>query len=192
MDELAAQALTMPAAGRRAAMAALTRGQQAELMKQLPQATLVKIGRQSVDSLNTYSAVLVKRERVGGELLPGQRCEIHVREKPFAVLMDFVDGPGPTLRIIEKDLKQAEPRGGHTRVDEGFDKEGLYCLMAKAPNGGKGFYAVATRICSDVMSGLPLRVESFDAKGMFESFTFSKVKPLPLPDSFFTLQGTGL
>ena len=39
-----------------------------------------------------YRATLFKQERIGGTLRPAERIEVHFREKPFSVLMDWQEG----------------------------------------------------------------------------------------------------
>jgi len=43
-----------------------------------------------LDAISDYTALLVKRERVGGKLGPYQRIELKVRHQPFSVYMRFV------------------------------------------------------------------------------------------------------
>jgi hypothetical protein len=95
-------------------------------------------------------------------------------------------GMGALLDRFAADLHKAEGLGGMKAVHEGWDTKGLWCTMYIAPNGGKGFAQARARICTDVASRLPARVESFDAGGaVTERYEFSEVKSAVAPDKFF-------
>lgn len=47
-----------------------------------------------------YSCILQKRERVYGRLLPVEVVEVHFREKPFSVYMNWRQGAGRAMRTL--------------------------------------------------------------------------------------------
>ncbi len=95
-------------------------------------------------------------------------------------------GMGPLLERFASDLKKAEAQGGMQVTQEGWDKAGRWCTMYTAPNGGKGFDAAKSRICTDVDSRLPARVEGFDGAGaVLERYVFTDVKAAVHPPKFF-------
>jgi hypothetical protein len=95
-------------------------------------------------------------------------------------------GMGPLLERFESDLKKAVALGGMKVTQEGWDKAGHWCTMYTAPNGGKGFASAKSRICTDVDSRLPARVEGFDGSGaILERYEFSDVRTAVHPPKFF-------
>jgi len=210
-----------------------------KVMTETPQAELIEMGRAKVKELGTYRYRMAKEERVGGELLPVQDIDMYVQEKPFAVRLHYVGGPGkgrkvlynpkeraddfrvrehgflgvfgavwisvesgmakkdsnhtvkeagmgPLLDRFSADLKKAEGIGGMKITQEGWDKSGSWCTMYTAPNGGKGFSAAKSRICTDVDSRLPAKVEGFDGSGtLLERYVFTDVRPAVHPPKFF-------
>jgi hypothetical protein len=100
-------------------------------------------------------------------------------------------GFGPLLTLLTTNFEKANTYGGYARKDEGFDAKGRYCLLFTAPPGAK-VYAARTRVCIAPALGLPVMVESFDAKGMFERFEYEDVVPVQVNDAFFTPKDAGL
>ncbi len=99
-------------------------------------------------------------------------------------------GLGNLLRRFRKDLDRAEPLGGFGVKHEGWDAKGSFCSMWTSPNNGVGFDSARTRICTDLKSGLPSSVESYDAKGvMIETYAFSDAKAVTLSDAFLKPEG---
>jgi hypothetical protein len=95
-------------------------------------------------------------------------------------------GMGRLLDRFESDLVRGEGQGGFKIVHEGWSSDGVWCAMYLPPNAGKGFSAFKTRICSDLLQGLPVKVEGFDAKeNLLERYRFSDVKAVTKPDTFF-------
>lgn len=68
--------------------------ERAELVATLPDEALVSRGREAVRALGIYEAVVTKQERVGGALLPVQKIKVIARPEPFALRLEFLDGPG--------------------------------------------------------------------------------------------------
>ncbi|MBL8951536.1 MAG: DUF1571 domain-containing protein [Myxococcaceae bacterium] len=214
-----------------------------KVMTETPQAELIAMGRESVKALGTYRYKMAKEERVNGELLPVQDIEMYVQEKPFAVRLHYVGGPGkgrkvlynpkerpddfrvrehgflgvfgavwisvesgmakkdsnhtvkeagmgPLLERFSADLKKAEGIGGMKITQEGWDKAGKWCTVYTAPNGGKGFSAAKSRICTDVETRLPARVEGFDSGGaLLERYVFTEFRGAVHPPKFFDSDG---
>jgi hypothetical protein len=102
-------------------------------------------------------------------------------------------GFGPILDHLDQDLKKAASRGGHQRQDEGFDANGHWCLIFTAPDGVKDLYAYRTRMCLDLVLGLPVELQVYDRSGLMERVEISDVRPhlTPAPN-FFTLDAAGL
>lgn len=95
-------------------------------------------------------------------------------------------GMGPLLERFEADLKKAQGMGGMKVTQEGWDKLGHWCTMYVAPDGGKGFASAKSRICTDVDSRLPAKVESFDVAGVVtERYEFSDIRSAVHPPKFF-------
>ena len=74
----------------------------------VPVEELIARGRKSVESLGIYRERMVKRERVGGKVLPSQTVELVVRTQPFAVRFDFLAGPGAGRRVLYNPLVRAD------------------------------------------------------------------------------------
>ncbi len=90
------------------------------------------------------------------------------------------------LTRLETDLERGDKLGGFEVKHEGWNGDGLWCALYLAPNQGKGFAAYKTRICTDLMAGLPMRVESFDTKDqLLERYLVSDVKRVTKPADFF-------
>jgi hypothetical protein len=69
---------------------------------------------------------------------------------------------------------------------DGWNGKGHWCTTYVAPNGGKGFAALSSMICTDVNTRLPAGVETRDAAGaVTERYEFSQVKSVVHPDKFF-------
>lgn len=95
-------------------------------------------------------------------------------------------GLGNLLDRFTADLVKAESLGGMKVVHEGWDKGERWCTMYVAPDGGKQFSAAKSRICTDVQTRLPAKIESFDgASAVTERYEFSDVRSAVHPDKFF-------
>ncbi len=95
-------------------------------------------------------------------------------------------GLGNLLQRFRRDLERGKPYGGFGVEHEGFDEQGLYCMVWVSPNGGQGFDSVKTRICTDLEAGIPGRIEGYDGKGnMLESYRFSGLAAEKLHEDFF-------
>lgn len=115
-------ATTPPAAGelpqngaeRRAFLRARPPAELAELLRAIPQAALLQLGRGAVRELGTYSARVRKQERVKGKLLDPQLMSITVREQPFALRMEVIEGPKTGRKVLYNE----QLRKGQFRVRE--------------------------------------------------------------------------
>ncbi len=94
-------------------------------------------------------------------------------------------GLGSLVRRLKREVEKANAAGGLTTIPEGWVGH-HFCLLYEMPNGGKGFDAAKTRVCTDFALGVPVLVESFDAENrVTERFAFSEVVPAELPESVF-------
>ncbi len=99
-------------------------------------------------------------------------------------------GLGNLLRRFRKDYDKAAPLGGFVVKHEGWNAKGSYCSVWVSPNNGVGFDSASTRICTDLKSGLPSSVESYDAKGvMIETYAFSDARAVTVSDIFLKPEG---
>jgi hypothetical protein len=97
------------------------------------------------------------------------------------------------IDLIARDLETVRPQGGFTRLDEGFDERGLYCMHFVAPKGAKGLTGDESRICVDAALGLPLRTEVYAGGQLQERYLFERVTPrLTVPPNYFTPEAAGL
>lgn len=232
-------------AERKAFLASHPRDEVGTIIRGVPHATLLSLGRGAMRELGIYSARMRKQERVKGKMLDAQVMAITVRERPQAVRMEVIDGPkkgrkvlyneelrkgefrvreagllgikalwleldsglakrdtnhrvtelgfGPILDHLDEDMKKAALAGGHKRQDEGFDSSGHWCLVFTAPDGAKDLYAYRTRMCLDLVLGLPVQLEVYDRTGLLERVDIGDVRPhLTPPPGFFTLEAAGL
>ncbi len=101
---------------RRAAFAEANRDERAALLSHLTDDQLVALAQRSLCELGpTYRVKLRKQERVRGALLDPQVMALTVREEPFAVLLDVIDGPAKGRRA----LYNAQARPAELRAREG-------------------------------------------------------------------------
>jgi hypothetical protein len=102
-------------------------------------------------------------------------------------------GYGRLLGMFEKDLKAAEPYGGFSRKDLGFDAKGMWSVEFTAPPGAKGLEADRAKLTMDLMVGLPLQIETHDDKGMLERHRYELVKKqISVGSDFFQPKAFGL
>jgi hypothetical protein len=232
-------------AARKALLQSRARQEVEALLKAVSQDELIALGREAIRELGVYSARLRKQERVRGRLLDAQVSQITVREAPYAVRMEVVEGPkkgrkvlyneqlrkgelrvreagllgmkalwldldsslarrdthhpvtdlgfGPILRHLSRDQALAAPLGAHRRQDEGFDARGRWCLTFVAPPGAENLHALRTRMCLDLLLGLPVELEAHDAHGLLERLELTDVRPnLAPPPDHFSPQAMGL
>lgn len=163
-------------AERKAMLVGRPRAELAALVRAVPDTRLLELGRGAVRELGIYSARMQKQERVGGKLLPPQVMAITVREKPYAVRMEVIDGPKKGRRILYNE----ELRKGEFRVREA-GLLGITALwldldskLAKRdtnhPVTALGFGSILRHLEDDLRRGAPLggharRDEGFDARG---------------------------
>lgn len=94
-------------------------------------------------------------------------------------------GLGSLVRRLKKEVQKANAAGGLTTTVEGW-VDGNFCQVYAMPNGGKGFDAARTRVCTDFKLGVPVLVESFDlGNQLTERFAFSSVVHSELPEATF-------
>lgn len=93
-------------------------------------------------------------------------------------------GLGSLVRRLLADHKRAG--AGLSVQHEGWSPQGHFCSLYVLPNGGKGFDNARTRVCTDPVAGVPMKVEGFDGDGaLIERYAFSDLKPIELQKSTF-------
>jgi hypothetical protein len=95
-------------------------------------------------------------------------------------------GMGNLLSRFMRDYDKAAPMGGFGVKHEGWNKQGHYCSMWTSPNKGAGFDSATSRICTDLKTGVPAKVETWDPKGVaLEVYEFSDVKKATATEETF-------
>lgn len=99
-------------------------------------------------------------------------------------------GLGSLVRRLQQDQKRA---GSSLSVEhEGWNADGHFCSVFVLPDGGKGFDNAKTRVCTDAMAGVPMKIEGFDpVGGLIERYAFSELKSVTLEPNTFDPE-TGL
>jgi hypothetical protein len=102
-------------------------------------------------------------------------------------------GIGALLRLQTADMLKAKPFGGFSRNDEGWNERGRWCVRYDAPAKATGLYAVASRVCLDPATSLPMEMTVWDGHGLLESYVYTELEP-KLPDGAeqFDLKKAGL
>lgn len=96
-------------------------------------------------------------------------------------------------RRLRRDVVRGIPEGGFAEKHEGWNNKGSWCSLYLSPNGGKGYDAFSTRLCTDPVTRYPTKVEGFDSNGrLLERYEFFNVEKVTLPKDYFTPQGAGL
>lgn len=86
-------------------------------------------------------------------------------------------GLGALVRRLQHDNARAGAQLGVTY--EGWTPEGHFCTLYTLPNGGQGYDNAKTRICTDPVAGVPMKVEGFDAQGgLIERYAFSELEAI--------------
>jgi hypothetical protein len=106
-------------------------------------------------------------------------------------------GIGALLRLQTADMVRAQPFGGFSRNDEGWNERGRWCVRYDAPSKatGKatGLYATASRVCLDPATALPMEMTVWDEHGLLESYLYTELEPnLPEGKDAFDLKKAGL
>jgi hypothetical protein len=96
----AVRVLSLPMEERRAIVGQLPSAERRALLESVPPAELLAVYARNAAALGTYSATMIRRERVGGRMLDAQTTELWVQPEPFAVSMVTVDGPGKGRRVL--------------------------------------------------------------------------------------------
>ncbi len=93
-------------------------------------------------------------------------------------------GLGSLVRRLQHDQAKA---GARLIVQhEGWNPGGHFCSLYVLPDGGKGFDNASTRVCTDPVAGVPMKIEGFDVKGdLIERYAFSDLKPFALEQTTF-------
>ncbi len=95
-------------------------------------------------------------------------------------------GIGTLLGRLIRDTERSKPLGGFTLVPEGWNEKGEYCGSYLSPPASPPFDYAKTRICTDLMSGVPMQVDGYGTKGeLLELWHFSDFKPDTFPNEFF-------
>lgn len=163
-------------AERKALLAGRPRAELAEMVRAVPDTRLLELGRGGVRELGVYSARMRKQERVRGKLLPPQVMAITVREKPYAVRMEVIDGPKQGRKVLyNEELRKGEFRVREAGVlgitaiwldlDSGLAKRDTNHRVTKL-----GFGPILRQLEQDLRQGAPhgghaRKDEGFDARG---------------------------
>lgn len=99
-EALAARTASMSEPERVRSLSALPVGERGAFFRSLSVADLVALGRQSLDGLGVYHARVTREERVRDHLYGPDVVEVTVREKPHAVLLEFVAGAHKGRRAL--------------------------------------------------------------------------------------------
>jgi hypothetical protein len=102
-------------AQRREQVAKLAPEQRAALMRALDTPALVAMGVRAADALGSYRMTLTKEERVRGKRTGAQKATVWVQPSPFAVRLQFIDGPAKGRHV----LYNSALRPGQIRAREG-------------------------------------------------------------------------
>lgn len=95
-------------------------------------------------------------------------------------------GIGTLLARLMRDTDRARPLGGFTLIPEGWNEKGEACGSYLSPPATPPFDYAKTRICTDLASGVPMKVEGYGLKGeLLEKWHFSNYKPDTYPSEFF-------
>jgi hypothetical protein len=95
-------------------------------------------------------------------------------------------GIGTLLARLTRDTERARSLGGFVMVPEGWNSKGEFCGSYASPPASPPFDYAKTRICTDLASGVPMRVEGYGIKGeLLEKWHFSDFKADKRPDEFF-------
>jgi hypothetical protein len=106
---LAGRALHMPEGERMRALAALPLAEKEAFFRSLSVAVFVALGRRSLDRLGVYQARVTRVERVADRVQGPDTVEVTVRERPRAVLLEFVTGIHKGRRALyNADLRPTE------------------------------------------------------------------------------------
>jgi hypothetical protein len=97
---LAARARTISEQERVRSLSVLPVGEREAFFRSLSVADIVELGRQSLEGLGVYHARVTREERVHGHLYGPDVVEVTVREKPHAVLLEFVAGTHKGRRAL--------------------------------------------------------------------------------------------
>jgi hypothetical protein len=147
-----------------------------EMIRATPPATLVEIGASAVRELGTYSARLRTEERVKGKMMAPKVMAITVRERPYAVRMEVVDGDKKGRKVLYNE----ELRKGEFRVREAGIL-GIKALWLDLGSGLArrdtnhsvteiGFGPIMRNLAADLQKAVPAggqkrQDEGFDSKG---------------------------
>lgn len=91
-EELASQSFFLGNAGRRTVLGGLSDDRLQALLDATPDWVLLETGKRSLEAFSSYTATLVKRERVGGKLQGQETIQLKYREAPRAFYLKWVDG----------------------------------------------------------------------------------------------------
>jgi hypothetical protein len=86
-------------------------------------------------------------------------------------------GFGALLRIQTDGVEAARRVGGYTRIDEGWNERGRWCIRYEAPANAGQLYAQRSRVCLDPVSLLPMETTVWDAQGLLETYVYSELVP---------------
>jgi hypothetical protein len=87
-------------ADRREMVARASPEELAAFLRSTPPEVLLGVSERAIGALGTYSYLMSKTERVRGILLPPQVVRVTAREQPFAVRLEFLEGPSAGRLVI--------------------------------------------------------------------------------------------
>ena len=99
-QELASCVIQLSDSERIRSLSALSAGEREAFYRALDSAQFITLGRKALAGLGLYRARLIKSERVGTRSHGPDVVEVTIREKPRAVLVDFVDGKHKGRRAL--------------------------------------------------------------------------------------------
>ena len=95
-------------------------------------------------------------------------------------------GIGTLIARLIRDTDRAKPLGGFPLIPEGWNGQGEFCGSYLSPPTTPPFDYAKTRICTDLLSGVPMKVEGYGLKGeLLEKWHFFEFKPDTYPTEFF-------
>ncbi|MFZ5440923.1 MAG: DUF1571 domain-containing protein, partial [Myxococcota bacterium] len=90
----------MTEAERKATVAAMSRDELAAAIAQTPPDVLLALSAQAIGELGPYQYIMVKQERIRGELQGEQTIRTTIREEPNAIRLEYLKGPAAGRKLI--------------------------------------------------------------------------------------------
>lgn len=99
-NHLAGLSFYLGASGQYKMFSMMNSDQAAVILDRTPVWVFIENGRRKYDSISQYSAVLYKRERIGGDLQGIEKIQLKYRKTPRAIYMKWLDGPFKGRELI--------------------------------------------------------------------------------------------